>query len=136
MKDDDDAKDLSPLVQRVDALLRSHRGDAQRADSDVPILTDVVDLTEHEREYDPKAVEALALELERAVLTRLGEELDRVIEQRLARSLTELLDGARADLTASVRQMVRDAVGAAVAAALGRNAETPGPGGGARPAKR
>lgn len=126
MKEDDDTKDLNPLVQRVDALLRSHRGEGPRTDSDVPILTDVVDLvSEQDDAFDPKAVEALALELERAVLTRLGDELDRVIEQRLARSLGELLDGARADLTASVRQMVRDAVSAAVATALGRKSEPP-----------
>jgi len=124
--EDDDARELNPLVQRVDALLRSHRGDGPRSDTDVPILTDVVDLvSEKEQGFDPKALEALALELERAVLTRLGDELDRVIEQRLARSLSELLDGARADLTASVRQMVRDAVSAAVSTALGRGAETP-----------
>lgn len=139
MREDDDAREVDPLVQRVDALLRSHRGEAQRSDSDVPILTDVVDLAsaqEQEQGFDPKAVEALALELERAVLTRLGEELDRVIEQRLARSLAELLDGARADLTASVRHMVRDAVAAAVAAALGRKAEAPGPATGGRSPKR
>lgn len=132
MREDDD-KDLNPLVQRVDALLRSHRADGPRSDSDVPILTDVVDLvSEQEDAFDPKAVEALALELERAVLNRLGEELDRVIEQRLARSLGELLDSARADLTASVRQMVREAVSAAVSSALGRKGETPGTGSGGR----
>ena len=137
MKEDDDPKDLDPLVQRVDALLRSHHGDGPRADSDVPILTDVVDLVaEQEDAFDPKAVEALALELERAVLTRLGEELDRVIEQRLARSLGELLDSARADLTASVRQMVRDAVAAAVASALGRKGEPSGTAPGARAPRR
>ena len=137
MREDDDAREVDPLVQRVDALLRSHRGETQRSDSDVPILTDVVELASaQEQGFDPKAVEALALELERAVLTRLGEELDRVIEQRLARSLAELLDGARADLTASVRRMVRDAVAAAVAAALGRKAEAPGPATGGRMPKR
>jgi hypothetical protein len=134
--EDDDAKELNPLVQRVDALLRSHRGDGQRSDTDVPILTDVVDLvSEGGQGFDPKAVEALALELERAVLTRLGDELDRVIEQQLARSLSELLDGARADLTASVRKMVRDAVSAAVSAALGRGTEPPRPATGGRGAK-
>jgi len=134
--EDDDARELNPLVQRVDALLRSHRGEGQRSDTDVPILTDVVDLvSEGEQGFDPKAVEALALELERAVLTRLGNELDRVIEQQLARSLSELLDGARADLTASVRKMVRDAVSAAVSAALGRSAEPPGPTSGGRGTK-
>jgi len=137
MKDDDDTRDLNPLVERVDALLRSHRGEIPRADSDVPILTDVVDLvSEQDDAFDPKAVEALALELERAVLTRLGDELDRVIEQRLARSLGELLDSARADLTSSVRQMVRDAVSAAVASALGRKDEPSGSASGARAPKR
>jgi hypothetical protein len=120
---DEDARDTSPLVQRVDALLRSHRGDP-----DVPVLTEVVDLeaAAKERNFDAAAVEALALELERAVLARLGDELDRVIEQRLARSLAELMDTVRPDLTASVREMVREAVAAAVAGALGRRAGPPG----------
>jgi hypothetical protein len=137
MAEDDGARDISPLVQRVDALLRSHRGDGQRGDADVPVLTDIVDLTpERDQQFDPKAVEALALELERAVLARLGEELDRVIEERLARFLAELLDGARADLTASVRQMVRDSVSAAVSAALGRDTEPPAQAPGSRVPKR
>ncbi len=110
--------DESPLVQRVDALLRSHRG-AQPSHSDVPVLTDIVELEpDGQPRFDPAALEALALERERPVLARLGEELDRAIEQGLARALAETLDGMRADLTATVREMVRDAVAASVESAL------------------
>jgi len=121
--------DESPLVQRVDALLRSHRG-GQASNSDVPVLTDIVDLvSDGEPRFDPAAVEALALELERAVLARLGEELDRIIEQGLARALAETLDGMRSDLTANVRQMVREAVAASVESALKTRGGASAPGG-------
>ncbi len=111
----------NPLVERVDALMR--RQASPRAESDVPVLTEVVN-DERAPRYavDPAALEALARELERAVLERLGPEVDRVIEERLARTLNAVLgkelDGVRAELTVSVVQMVREAVAASVAQAL------------------
>src|SRR5258706_204413 len=66
--------------------------------------------------------DTLAGELERAVLSRLGPEVDRLIEERLGRTLNEVmglaLDSVRAELTVSVTQMVREAVAASVAHAL------------------
>jgi DNA polymerase III chi subunit, HolC len=57
-----------------------------------------------------------------AVLERLGPEVDRVIEERLARTLNtvlgQALEGVRAEITVSVTQMVREAVAASVAFAL------------------
>jgi len=58
--------DAKPLVQRVDALLRRHQDAAAGSDDDVPVLTEIV---------EPGAAEALAFELERAVLQRLEAEL-------------------------------------------------------------
>ena len=58
--------DANPLVQRVDALLRRHQDAAPGSDEDVPVLTEIV---------EPGAAEALAFELERAVLQRLEAEL-------------------------------------------------------------
>ena len=58
--------DPKPLVQRVDALLRRHQDAAPGSDEDVPVLTEIV---------EPGAAEALAFELERAVLQRLEAEL-------------------------------------------------------------
>ena len=55
---------------------------------------------------DAAAREALALDLERELLERLGPELERVTARAL--------DRVRADLTVSVLQMVREAVAAAV----------------------
>jgi len=56
------------------------------------------------------------------VLSRLAPEVDRVIEEKLARTLSHVLgqalDGVRAELTTSVTQMVREAVQASVAQAL------------------
>ena len=115
----------NPLLRRVDALLRGNRDPAARA-SDVPVLTEVVD-DEARRlpAVAPEALEALAHELERAVLARLGPEVERVIEQKLSRVLSGLVgqsvDGMRAELTQSVTQMVREAVAASVARALAPN---------------
>jgi hypothetical protein len=56
------------------------------------------------------------------VLSRLAPEIDRVIEERLAHTLTEALGQAlhsvRAEFAVSVTQMVREAVAASVAHAL------------------
>jgi hypothetical protein len=60
------ARDANPLVERVDALLRRHQDAAPGGDDDVPVLTEIV---------EPGAAEALAFELERAVLQRLEAEL-------------------------------------------------------------
>ena len=77
----------------------------------VPVLTEIVAEERGPRPaVDPIALEALSRELERAVLSRLGPELERVIAQAL--------DGARAELTLSVTQIVREAVAASVARAL------------------
>jgi hypothetical protein len=123
---DGKAREANPLVQRVDALLR-HGETTPRPDTDIPVLTEIIDddAAQRPRQFDAAALEALARELERAVLERLGPEVDRVIEERLARTLSgvlgQALDGVRAELTGSVTQMVREAVAASVAHALGQN---------------
>jgi hypothetical protein len=91
----------------------------------VPVLTEIV---EEASGPQPDGVnvaaaqEALARELERLVLSRLGPELERVIDERLASTVTDVLgqtlEGIRAELTASVNQMVREAVVASVAHTL------------------
>jgi hypothetical protein len=60
------AGNADPLVQRVDALLRRQKDASAGGDEDVPVLTEIV---------EPGAAEALAFELERAVLQRLEAEL-------------------------------------------------------------
>jgi hypothetical protein len=115
------SKELNPLVRRVDALLR--RRQEPGAAGEVPVLTEIVpEETRGTRAVDSAALEALARELERAVLERLGPEVERVIQERLGRTLNEVLakalDGARAELTGNVTQMVREAVAASVAHAL------------------
>ena len=59
-------RDPNALVERVDALLKRHQDAAPGGDDDVPVLTEIV---------EPGAAEALAFELERAVLQRLEAEL-------------------------------------------------------------
>jgi hypothetical protein len=80
--------------------------------SDVPVLTQVV---EDANPPPPPAVDTVALEtlarqLESAVLERLVAEIDRVT--------AVALHSARTELTASVSQMVREAVAASLAQAL------------------
>ena len=92
---------------------------------EVPVLTEMVeDEGERRPAVDGPALEALARELERAVLERLWPEVDRVIEEKLAKNLNQVLgqgmDGVRAEITVTVRQMVREAIAASVARALSR----------------
>ncbi len=115
-------KRANPLVKQVDALLRRHRDPAAGA-SDVPVLTEVVDDEARRRPaVDAQALEALARELERAVLERIGPEVERVIEEKLARALSGLVgksaNGMRTELAKNVTQMVREAVATSVARAL------------------
>jgi len=79
--------DTDPLVQRVDALLKRHAEPAGAAD-DVPVLTEIVGA-------EASAAEALALELERAVLARVEKELDGTLA-----ALREVLRAAVADAVA------------------------------------
>ena len=119
--------DQNPLVERVDALLRRHQNGAApaRADEDVPVLTEVVDPEARGAapKVDDKLVEAFANELETAVLLRLAPELDRLFEERLAGRLGEILEQVlnemRTELSANVHQLVREAIAASVAQALG-----------------
>jgi len=78
----------------------------------VPVLTEIID--EATASQPPAAsaagLEALARELERALLSRLAPELDRVIGQAL--------EDARAELAVSVSQIVREALAVSVAPAV------------------
>ena len=80
--------------------------------ADVPVLTQIVEDEGALRPpaLDGAAVEALARQLEQAVLERLGAEIDRVTALAL--------DGVRAEFTVSVTQLVREALAASVAKAL------------------
>ncbi len=82
-----------------------------------PVLTEILDDAQARRRagLDAAALEALAGELERAVLARLGPEIDRILQERLTRTLNLGLDAARTELMASVTKMVREAVAASVA---------------------
>lgn len=96
------------LVKRVDALMRR---EPKVVDSDVPVLTEIVSEEPQARPaVEPAALEALARELERAVLDRVAPELERIVAQALK--------SADAELKVSVSQMVREAVAASVARAI------------------
>jgi hypothetical protein len=67
-------RDAGLLVERVDALIKHRQVVASGSADDLPVLTEIV---------EPGAAEALALELERAVLQRLEAELQPVLESAL-----------------------------------------------------
>jgi hypothetical protein len=79
-------------------------------EADVPVLTQVVEETPAAPApaIDDAASEEIALQLERALLERLGPEVERVTARAL--------DKVRAELTVSVLRMVREAVAQALAA--------------------
>ena len=77
-------RDPSPLVERVDALLRRQRDAPPGAADDVPVLTEIV---------EPGAAEALAFELERAVLQRLEAELQPAMAAALRAAVAAAVKG-------------------------------------------
>jgi hypothetical protein len=99
---EDEARDGNPLFRRVDALIRRSKEVAQE---EVPVLTEIADPGEPAPAVEPKLdEEALAGDLERALVARLAPELDR----RLA--------ALRAELEKELRRAARDAVANALAA--------------------
>jgi hypothetical protein len=112
-------KPANPLVRQVDTLLRSHD-----AETEVPVLTEVVDADATRKAMlDPVMLEALARQLERAVLDHFGPEFTRLVEERLARSLSARLEQSVAELRdaliAGLDQMAREAVSSAIANTFG-----------------
>jgi hypothetical protein len=79
-------------------------------EADVPVLTQVAEEmpAAPAPAIDDAASEELALQLERALLERLGPEVERVTARAV--------DKVRAELTVSVLRMVREAVAQALAA--------------------
>ena len=96
------AREPNPLFRRVDELARQSQAAAQE---EVPLLTEIADPSAPAHGTAPALdEEALAADLERALVARLAPELDR--------RLTAL----RADLEKELRRAVRDAVAHALAA--------------------
>lgn len=116
MADESGRRQVNPLVRQVDSLLRSH----EDSEGEVPILTDVIDSAGGgDAALDPVVLEALARQLERAVLDQLGPQFNRLIEERLARALSARLEEAveelRSELIAGIDQIAREAVSSAIA---------------------
>lgn len=128
MANESGRKPANPLVRQVDTLLRS-----QEAETEVPVLTEVVDgAAARKAMLDPVLLEALARQLERAVLDHFGPEFTRLVEERLARALSARLEQSVAELrdalVAGLDQMAREAVSSAIANTFGSEL-APGEGG-------
>jgi hypothetical protein len=87
-----------------------------KIEDDFPVLTEVVESAALPGSDAKDA--ALAAQVEAVVLEKVLSGLDRTLDQRLGRTVSDLLeqamDGLRADLSASVRELVREAVATAV----------------------
>lgn len=115
MANESGPKQPNPLIRQVDTLRRSHD-----AETEVPVLTEVVERREgQDAILDPLVLEALARQLERAVLDHFGPEFNRLVEERLASALSARLEQSvaelRADLVSGLDQMAREAVASAIA---------------------
>jgi len=91
-------RESNRLIERVDALMRRQQQESQQ---EVPVLTEVV---EPETSAALPPADALAADIERALIARLAPELDR----RLA--------SLRGELEKEMRRAVREAVAHALAA--------------------
>lgn len=98
------------------------------ADDDIPILTEIVDAQAWPAP-GPADLESLGARIGAEVLEKLLAEFDSALDRELGRRIGELLersvDGLRAELSASARRLLRDAVAAAVARALEEEARRP-----------
>lgn len=97
-------REANPLIQRVDALMKRHQEESQRAVEEVPLLTDVL---EHDAPVEKDRVaadEALASDIERVLVVRMVPELNRQIA------------ALRGELEKELRRTVREAVAHAFAA--------------------
>ena len=92
---------------------------AAEPEDDIPVLTDVVEPVNLPAPALGLQDHALAEQIGNAVLERVLTELDQTLEQRLGRTISDLLDqavqGVRADLSSGVREMVREALAKAIA---------------------
>jgi hypothetical protein len=95
-------KESNRLIERVDALLRRRQEEVRE---EVPVLTEVVepDASKVVTPGDPLG-DALAADIERALIARLAPELDR------------RLGVLRAELEREMRRAVREAVAHALSA--------------------
>lgn len=94
-------KESNRLIERVDALLRRRQEEVRE---EVPVLTEVVEPDVAQAAPADARVDALAADIERALIARLAPEIDR------------RLGTLRADLEREMRRAVREAVAQALSA--------------------
>ena len=102
-------REANPLISRVDALMKRHQEETQRAVEEVPLLTDVLEQEAQEQ--------ALAAEKHRATQDEaLAADIERVLVVRLVPELNKQIAALRGELEKEIRRTVRDAVAHALAA--------------------
>ncbi len=73
-------REINPLIERVDALLRRHQEDVRRAEEEVPVLTEIVEGKDPATTLEAGA-QALAAEIEREVLRRVTPEIHDIVRR-------------------------------------------------------
>ncbi len=85
-----ETREPNPLVERVDALLKRHRDATGKGEDDVPVLTDVVEAVASLR-APPAGTDALAAEIERAVLERLAPQIEDMVRSAVREAVVRAL---------------------------------------------
>lgn len=102
-------REANPLIRRVDALMKRHQEESQRAVEEVPLLTEVL---EQEAQEQTLAAEKHRLAQDEALAT----DIERVLVVRLVPELNKQLAALRGELEKEIRRTVREAVAHALAA--------------------
>ena len=123
------------LLGKADALMARHRPgrSAGAAYAEIPVLDEVVYLpgddplllseTAAPDRGESEQLQALAAGMRAALLGALQPEIDKLIEQRLQESLAPLAERLLAGLRGDLQLIVRDALSAAIHAAVERQLE-------------
>jgi len=126
------------LLGKADALMARHRPARTGAepDAEIPVLDEVVDILPESDDLplltelvtpapvDEEQTEALAASMRASLLAALQPEIDSLIEERLKQGLAPLvekvIDELRGDLQLIAREILSDAIHAAVKQERGR----------------
>ena len=108
----------APVLVPLPGLADSGEPPPDAPQDDIPVLTEIVESAEIPATTTEYLNEAMVAQIEGAVLEKVLTGLDSVLDQRLGRTVSDLLeqamDGLRADLSANLRELVREAVATAV----------------------
>ena len=89
-----EGRESNPLIERVDALLKRHQDAAPNPEGEVPVLTEVVDAAAGAAAPLPAGTDALAAQIERAVLERLAPEIQELVRRAVREAVVRAVAAA------------------------------------------